>query len=211
MNKKILVPALVVAGVLIVGAGAACWYLTTPNGKDWKLNREFHEAYETNRADHFRQALPTILPKDRPTDFEFYYENRDDQADYAEAVLISATESFVQVSTKGEVKKTPVTLSEETLNTLYQAIQTIPFDQIKLESIPMKLPSIEEIKITDEVEKPNTKKETLRVSYGSNMADRQNLVYIEGASTKITDESRPNWDRAKDLVEEILEEYGPKK
>lgn len=210
MNKKVVISIVVVLVILAAGAGAICWYLSTPSGKDMMLERQFNKVVESNRADNFRQALPTVLPKDRPGEFEFFYENRDDETDYAESVLINQTESYIKVSTGGVVKTTPFTFSDDSKNALYQALRTIPFDQIRINSLPLMLPKPGEIIIGD-VEKPSTKQETLRVAFGQNQADRQNIMYVSGPSTEITDQSRPNWDIAKSLANTILDKFRPKK
>lgn len=209
MNKKVLISVAAVV-LLTTGAGATYWYLSTPSGKDMVLERQFNKVVTSNRADNFRQALPTVLPKDRPAEFEFYYENRDDESDYTEAVLINPTESFIKVSTGGVVKTTPFMMSDDSKKALYEALRTIPFDQIKVNSLPIMMPKPGEIIIGD-VEKPNTKQETLRVAFGQNQADRQNIMFVSGPSTEITDQSRPNWDIAKSLANSILDKFRPKK
>lgn len=209
-NKKMIVPTASIVALLL-GAGALYWYLATPGGKDLSLERSFNQVVSSNRADNFRQALPTVLPKNRPAEFEFYYENRDDEVDYAESLLINQNEAYIKISTAGTIKTVPFTLSDETKDALYQALFTIPFDQIRVESLPLKnLPIPGEVFIGD-VEKPSTQVETLRVAFGQNQAERQNIMYVSGPTTEITDQSRPNWDIAKNLALEILEKYRPQK
>lgn len=210
MNKKVLTSTAIVIAILAVGAGATSWYLSTPSGKDMLLERQFNKVVASNRADNFRQALPTVLPKDRPEEFEFFYENRDDGADYAESVLINANESYIRVATGGVIKTTPFVLSDESKRSLYEALRTIPFDQIRVNSLPIVLPKFGEIVIGNE-EKPKTKQETLRVAFGKNQADRQNITYVSGPSTEVTDQSRPNWDIAKGLATTMLDKFRPKK
>ncbi len=210
VNKKVLIPVVVTGAVLLLGAGAASWYLSTPSGKDMALERQFNNVAESNRDDNFRQALVTVLPKNRPAEFEYFYENRDDQADYTEAVLIGPNESYVKISSNGEVKTTPITVSEDTRNALFDALLTIPVDQIRVQSLPLKIPVPGEV-VVGGTEAPQTKVETLRVTFGQNQAERQNLVYISGPSTEITDQSRDNWNLAKGLGEKVLEKFRPKK
>ncbi len=210
VNKKILIPVIVVSTLVLLGAGAVSWYMSTPSGRDMTLERQFNKVVTTNRADNFRQALPTLLPKNRPVEFEFFYENRDDEVDYAEAVLINSTEAYIKVSTSGIIKTTPFILSDDTKDALYEALLTVPFDQIRVNSLPLNLPKPGEI-IIGNVEKPTTRQETLRVSFGQNQAERQNIAYVSGPTTEITDQSRPNWDIAKSLATKILDEYRPKK
>lgn len=209
MNKKILISTALVLVILAGAAGATTWYFSTPSGKDMLLERQFNKVSASNLSDNFRQALPTVLPKDRPEEFEFFYENRDDAIDYAESVLIGPTESYIKVASGGTVKTIPLTLSEESKNSLYKALHTIPFDQIRVNSLPVVLPKYNELVIGSD-EKPKTKQETIRVSFGKNQADRQNIMYVSGPSTEITDQSRPNWDIAKSLAEKVLEKYRPK-
>lgn len=209
INKKVLIPVVAAVALLLVVAGSGFWYLSTPSGKDMALERQFNKVTETNRADNFRQALVTVLPKNRPAEFEYFYEDRDDQADYTEAVLIGPNESYVRVSTKGEIKTTPITVSEDTRNALWEALLTIPVDQIRVQSLPLNIPIPGEITI-GEKEEVKTKVETLRVTFGQNQAERQNLVYVSGPSTEITDQSRHNWDIAKSLAEKVLDKYRPK-
>lgn len=209
INKKIVVPVAALTLLFLV-AGATYWYLATPGGKDMALERSFSQVVKSNRADNFRQALPTVLPKSRPPEFEFFYENRDDAADYSEAVLINAEEAYIKISTKGTIKTTPFTLSDDTKNALYEALFTIPFDQIRVESLPLKgIPVPGEVFVGD-VDKPSTVQETLRVAFGQNQAERQNIMYVSGPTTEITDQSRPNWDIAKSLATALLDKFRPK-
>lgn len=210
MNKKVLISTAIVIAVLAVGTGATIWYLSTPSGKDMVLERQFNKVVASNLSDNFRQALPTVLPKNQPEEFEFFYENRDDEADYAESVLINANESYIKVATGGTIKTTPFTISSKSRAALYEALRTIPFDQIRVNSLPITIPKIDEIVIGN-IEKPKTQQETLRVAFGKNQADRQNIMYVSGPSTEITDQSRPNWDIAKSLAISILDKFRPKK
>lgn len=209
MNKKYLAPTLIIV-VLALLSGGAYWYTTTPSGQDWLLARTFNKTIKANQADLLRRELPTVLPKDRPAEFELYYENRDDEADYTVGVLISSNESYVRVVTDGKITKTPFTLKETTLNTLYQALQTMPFDQIRVTSIPVKMPNLNEI-VIGEQPKPKTAQESIRVTFGTNMGNRQNIFYVNGPTTQITDQSKPNWDTATGLAKAVLAKFGPKK
>ncbi len=209
-NKKVITLVVALTVLVLAGSGAAYWYVQTPAGQEMLLSRQFTKVVTTNRKDNFRQALPTVLPKNRPAEFEFSYENRDDEADYAELVFIGPKESYLKISTGGVVKTTPFVLSDRAKDTLYEALFTIPFDQIRVNSLPLNLPNPNEILIGN-LEKKITRQETLRVSFGQNQADRQNLVYVSGPSTEITDQSRPNWDIAKSLATKLLDTFRPKK
>lgn len=215
MKKNNLIVGGVIIVLILVGGG---YYFTqTASGKNWCLQYSFNQAYKNNHADAFRSALPTRLPKDRPFDFEFFYENRDDQKDYSEALFIGPEESYRKITTGGTITKTPIQVDEKTRDSLYQALRSIPFDQIKAESIDI-LPTTKPINITigangaagseTEVEKEiKTKQETLRLSFGLGVVDRQNFLLVDGPSTKIANESQDNWKMAKNLAEKILQKF----
>lgn len=216
MKKNNLIVGGVILVLILVGGG---YYFTqTASGKNWCLQYSFNKAYKNNHADAFRSALPTRLPKDRPFDFEFFYENRDDQKDYSEALFIGPEESYRKITTGGTITKTPIQIDETTRDSLYQALRSIPFDQIKAESIDILPAAAKPINITigangaassgTEVEKEiKTKQETLRVSFGSGVVDRQNFLLVDGPSTKIANESQDNWKMAKNLAEKILQKF----
>jgi hypothetical protein len=205
MKKNILIGGIVF--ILILVAGGYYWCQSN-TGKNFFLAYTFQKQYTANHADAFRSALPTRIAENIPADWEFYYENRDDQADYSESIYIGAEESYIKIATGGKITKSPITISPKTRTALYQALRSIPFDGIKVDSLPLlDLPKQGEIVIGGEKKEIKTKQETMRLTYGSGVVDRNNFLIVDGVSTKIAEQSMDNWNMAKNLALKALQTF----